>query len=231
LPIKRYTSKIVDFFFPRSCVGCGKGGDFICARCRNSLPYLPDSVCIRCGKPISGYDVCPSCRSSQASINGIRSLFRFDGVIRKAIHAFKYSHVKALADPFAELLYSYLLAHPLEGNVLVPVPLHPDRLRARGYNQSALLARRLGIYSNLPVIENCLIRVKNSIPQVQTTKSEERVQNVAGAFICRDRRLQGKYVILIDDVCTTGSTLDACAVALKKSGISSIWGITLAREI
>ncbi len=69
------------------------------------------------------------------------------------------------------------------------------------------------------------------MPQVQTTNSEERIQNVAGAFVCRDRRLQGKYVILVDDVCTTGSTLDACAAALKEGGIPSIWGITLAREI
>ena len=231
MPIKRYTSKIVDFFFPRSCVGCGKGGDFICARCRSNLPYLPDSVCTKCGKPISGYDVCPSCKSSRVTIDGIRSVFRFDGVIRKAIHVFKYSHVKALVDPFAELLYTYLLAHPLQGAILVPVPLHRDRLKARGYNQSALVARKLGIYMNFPVSEDCLIRIKNSIPQVQTMNGEERTRNVADAFNCRDGRLQGKYVILVDDVCTTGSTLDACAVALKKSGVSSVWGITIAREI
>ncbi len=231
MPIKRFTSKIVDFFFPKYCIGCGKIGDFICARCREKLPYIPDSICQQCGRPISGYDICPSCTGKQPAINGVRSVFRFDGIIKKAVHSLKYNQLTALADPLSTCVYSYLVSHPQRGDVIVPVPLHPDRLKERGYNQSELLAKKLGEYLDIPVIENCLIRTKNTVPQVQTSGAEERAHNVNGVFACRDSRLDGKYVILVDDVCTTGSTLEACAVALKKSNVSSVWGITVAREI
>jgi len=158
-------------------------------------------------------------------------VFRFDGVIQKAIHIFKYSQVTAIADLLAVYLSTYLITHPVRADILVPVPLHPDRHKERGYNQSALLTKKLSYYSQIPLIENCLVRTKNTIPQVQTSTAEDRAINVSGAFACRDRRLEGKYVILVDDVCTTGSTLDACAVALKNNNVSSIWGITIAREI
>ncbi|MEW6034100.1 MAG: phosphoribosyltransferase family protein [Chloroflexota bacterium] len=110
------------------------------------------------------------------------------------------------------------------------VPLHPRRLRERGYNQSSLLARGLGQATGLPVDKGTLLRLRDTPPQARTASAEERLQNVVGAFSCRDRLLQGKRVLLIDDVCTSGATLDACATALKRMGASSVWGLTLARE-
>jgi predicted amidophosphoribosyltransferase len=104
-------------------------------------------------------------------------------------------------------------------------------LRERGYNQSSLLARELGKLINLPVIEDCLVRIKQAQPQVRTSNIEERRKNVATAFACRDDRINGKQVILIDDVCTSGATLESCAAALKSKGATSVWGLTLAREI
>ena len=158
-------------------------------------------------------------------------MFRFDGVVRKAIHQLKYRDLKAVAPCLAELLADYLGSHPLPGEALVCVPLHPRRLRERGYNQSGLLARELGKRVGLPVIEDCLIRVRQAQPQVRAVDAEERRRNVVDAFACRDDRVTGKQIILLDDVCTSGATLEACASALKNKGAASVWGLTLAREI
>jgi ComF family protein len=151
--------------------------------------------------------------------------------VRKSIHELKYRGLKAISPCLAELLADYLKENCLPGEALVSVPLHPRRLRERGYNQSVLLAGELGKQIGLPVIEGCLIRVKQAQPQVRAVDVEERRRNVADAFVCGDERVSDKQIILIDDVCTSGATLESCAAALKRSGATSVWGLTLAREI
>jgi ComF family protein len=125
----------------------------------------------------------------------------------------------------------YLQDNPVHGEVLVPVPLHSRRLRERGYNQSNLLAQELGKLIDIPVIDGSLRRIKDSLPQARTTTIDERRENVEEAFACQDKELKAKNIILVDDVCTSGATLEACAVALKAGGAISVWGFTLAREI
>jgi len=229
--VAKLKGRIVDFLFPRWCVGCGKEGEFICPSCRRSLPRVMPPLCPRCGKPRPSGTLCPTCVSWQAEIDGIRSPFRFDGVMRQAIHQLKYRNLRALAEPLAKLLNDYLATNPIPGEVLVPVPLHQKRLRERGYNQSSLLAKELGKLTNLPVVDDCLIRQRHAPPQARSSTVEERRHNVAGAFVCRDHRLQDKQVLLIDDVATSGATLDAGAAALKAAGATSVWGLVLAREI
>jgi len=151
--------------------------------------------------------------------------------MRQAIHQLKYGNLRALAKPLAKLLRDYLIENPVSEEVLVPVPLHQKRLRERGYNQSSLLARELGKLINLPVVDDCLIRQRHAPPQARTANIEERRSNVANAFTCRDHRLRDKNVLLIDDVCTSGTTLDACASVLKTAGAISVWGLVLTREI
>ena len=222
---------MVDSFFPRRCVGCGRLGGFLCPECLGKLPRLSPPLCPNCGRPQASGIVCPDCWQRQTEIDGIRSLFRFDEIIRKAIHQLKYRNLKAISPGLAELLADYLRSNPLPGEVLICVPLHSRRLRERGYNQSNLLARELGERIDLPVIDNCLIRVKQAQPQVRAVDVEERRRNVADAFVCRDERVSGRQIILVDDVCTSGATLESCAVALKNKGATSVWGLTLAREI
>jgi competence protein ComFC len=229
--VAKLKGRIVDFLFPRWCVGCGREGEFICPSCRRSLPRVMPPLCPRCGKPRPSGTLCPTCVSWQAEIDGIRSPFRFDGVMRQAIHQLKYRNLRALAEPLAKLLNDYLATNPIPGEVLVPVPLHQKRLRERGYNQSRLLAKELGKLTNLPVVDDCLIRQRHAPPQARSSTVEERRRNVAGAFVCRDHRLQDKQVLLIDDVSTSGATLDAGAAALKAARATSVWGLVLAREI
>ncbi|MFC1989521.1 ComF family protein [Chloroflexota bacterium] len=151
--------------------------------------------------------------------------------MRQAIHQLKYRHLRSLAATLAQLLNDYLINNPVPGNVLVPVPLHRKRLRERGYNQSSLLATELSKLNNLAVVGDCLVRQRYASPQARASNVDERQRNVAGAFACCDHRLRGKQVLLIDDVSTSGVTLDACAAALTADGATSVWGLVLAREI
>jgi ComF family protein len=151
--------------------------------------------------------------------------------MRQAIHQLKYRNLRALAVTLSQLLKDYLVANPIPVEALVPVPLHPKRLRERGYNQSSLLARELGKLTGLAVVDDCLIRQRTAPAQARSASVEERRRNVAEAFICRDHRLRERQVLLIDDVATSGATLDACAAALKASGAASVWGLAVAREI
>jgi competence protein ComFC len=221
----------VDSFFPRRCVGCGRLGAFICRECLKKLPRLLPPLCPHCGKPQASGIICPDCRRRQTEIDGISSPFRFDEVIRKAIYELKYRNLKAISSCLAELLADHIRSNQLDGEALAYVPLHPRRLRERGYNQSRLLARELSKRIDLPVVEDSLIRVKQAQPQVRARDVQERRRNVVDAFVCRDEKVSGRQLILIDDVCTSGATLESCAVALKSKGVASVWGLTLAREI
>ncbi|MFQ5826404.1 MAG: double zinc ribbon domain-containing protein [Dehalococcoidia bacterium] len=221
----------LDLLFPRWCVGCGREGELLCASCQASLPLLTGPLCPKCGQPLIHALDCLPCQEWPLAIDSIRSPFRFEGVIRKAIHQFKYQGLKALAQPLAELLDENWRARPSACDVVVPVPLHPRRQRQRGYNHAGLLARKLEGLIGLPVVEGCLLRRRDTAPQARTAGAEERRANVAEVFLCRDQRLEGKRILLIDDVCTTGATLDACARALRSAGAASVWGLTLAREI
>jgi ComF family protein len=170
------------------------------------------------------------CINHPLTIDGIRSVFLYQGTVRQAILQLKYKHLKTVAAPLAGLLLEFLSSHPMKGEVLMPVPLHPRRLRERGYNQSSLLAQELSKLTGAPLVEDTLIRVRDAVPQARTKSALERRQNVKDAFACK-QGLEGKQILLIDDVCTTGATLDACATALKSAGASSVRGLTVAREI
>ena len=175
--------------------------------------------------------VCPSCIKWNAEIDAIRSPYRFNGTIREAVHQLKYRNIRVLAEPMSRLLYNYIYYNPIPGDTLVPVPLHAKRLKERGYNQSSLIAHNLGKLSELPVVDNCLVRTRHIQPQARTANVDERRENVEGAFSCLTDELRGKQVILIDDVSTSGATMNACAHALKEAGASTVWGLVVAREI
>ena len=221
----------LDLIFPKWCVGCGKRGDFICLDCARHLPRIYGPLCPQCGRPQTSDMLCPGCVSRTLTIDGIRAPFRFEGTIRQAVYDIKYRNIRALSKPLSGLLHDYLLSDKLPADVLVPVPLHPKRLKERGYNQSALLARDLSKYGGLPVVNDLLIRAKYTTPQAKTSSIGERLRNVAGAFACNGPAFRGVSVLLIDDVATSGATLNAAAAALKSAGAATVWGLALAREI
>jgi len=154
----------------------------------------------------------------------------FDGVLQKAIHHFKYLNVRGLAKPLGDLLLAQMNDPAPPVDVIVPVPLHRQRERERGYNQAALLARRLAQRTGLPLAEHALRRTRQTPPQVGLS-APERWANVAGAFACGSPDLSTRHPLLVDDVCTTGATLSACARALRAGGAETVWAVTLARPI
>ena len=160
-------------------------------------------------------------------MRGVRSAAGFDGWLRPAILSFKYQEERARSDHLGEVL-----AGVLDGlgpiDALVPVPLHPTRLRQRGYNQSVLLACRAGNASGVPMLD-VLERLRPT-PQQVGLGSEERQANVAGAFAAR-AAVGGARLVVIDDVVTTGSTISACAVALARAGALEVRAASLAREL
>ncbi len=230
LLVRRAGELVSDLLFPQRCISCGKEGRLICHNCMGKLPRITAPVYDACDRSQPGDATRPTYSPGEMTIDGICSPFRFDGAIREAVHQLKYRNVRALARPLANLLYDYLVRNPLPADVLVPVALHRQRLRERGYNQSGLLARELGRLAGLPVVEGCLVRQRYTAAQARTSNVAERQQNMVSAFTCRDDCLRGKHVLLIDDVCTSGATLDSCAAALKLGGAASVWGLTLARE-
>lgn len=229
--IGRLTHAVLDLVFPIRCVGCQSQGKLFCASCTQDLPVLHPPFCLRCAQPgQEGY--CPGCSPAYPQapvIDGIRAPYIMEGVIRKAIHEFKYRSVFAVAPELGKLLATYVESNPIPADVIVPVPLHPRRLRSRGYNQAGLLAQQLGKLSGIPVEEGMLVRTKDTPPQARSINQQRRHSNVSDSFRCVEKA-SGKAILLVDDVVTTGSTMSACAVALKHCGAGSVWGLSLARE-
>jgi ComF family protein len=128
-------------------------------------------------------------------------------------------------------MLEYLKEHHLSFDIIIPVPIHKRRLRERGYNQSLLLAKKLSHMTRLPVVEGSLIRTKNTPHQASSDSVEQRRENIRNAFKCSSPDISGKRILLIDDVCTSGATLNSCATSLKAAGAESVWGFTLAKEI
>jgi len=227
--MKKLADSALDLLFPLNCLGCGKGGRFLCAPCVEGLPRLTPPYCPACSFP--GFSkICDSCRAAPLAVDAIRTPFLYteDSLIQKAVIDFKYHDKRAMAPELGGLLASYLASNPMPGDVIIPVPSHPRRLRSRGFNQAALLGRELGKLTGLPVNEKLLARTKNAPPQVRMTSRQERLGNVAESFACASD-VSGQAVLLVDDVATTGATMSACAKALKDAGASLVWGLALAR--
>ncbi len=222
---------LMDLVFPPRCVGCGRAGMWLCPDCLAIVKPIPPPICRICGDRVFGAEICPTCRETPPAIDGIRSVTLHQGPVRKAIHGFKYRRQRDLAPILGSLLADYLILNPLPGDLLVPVPLHPDRQRQRGYNQSILLAHALAGAppgSGLTVNETALRRIRATASQTKLDR-HQRKQNVAGAFACADGAVTGQRVLLIDDVCTTGATLEACSVACRQAGAASVWALTVTR--
>jgi ComF family protein len=156
----------------------------------------------------------------------------YEGLLRKAIHSFKYDKKSMLANPLGKLLSEYgsRLLNKEEYNLIIPVPLHPQRLRQRGFNQSLMLAKKISEAWHVKVCAECLKRIKWTIPQTMLPVNERQI-NVKGAFSCSDSAVRGKKVLLVDDVYTSGSTVNECAKVLKKHGVLQVDVLILARTI
>ena len=219
---------LLDALYPLECAGCGGSGKIVCDRCAEDLPLLTPPHCRVCAAE-SDVGLCRVCAQLGRRFDGVRAPYRYDGSIRQAILALKYGGIKAAAPQLGEMLADYLDAHPLEGELLTPVPMHAGRRRERGYNQAELLARRVAERSGIPYHGGLLARTRRVDPQAGMSSAASRTENVADSVaVSHHSDLRGRGIILVDDVATTGNTLDACAGALKEAGAASVWCLTLA---
>lgn len=227
---------LLDFLFPKRCVQCKKFGSYICANCLAFIQFTDSMDCLLCNRPAIDGLTHPRCITKYA-IDGTFPSIVYKGVVKKLVYAFKYPpYLTSLEPHLSDLLYEGLVQKEAFYNViskksiLVPIPLHAKKIRKRGYNQSMLLALSLGKRLEIPVM-NCLLRTKETKTQVGFSK-EERLKNIKGAFSLNPKCITeiGKYeqVFLVDDVVTSGATLKEAASVLKKAGVKSVYGITLA---
>lgn len=219
---------IVDAVFPKQCAGCGRRGFWLCDDCRATVLPIHAHGCTRCGVP--RLEGSCSCRSVHPAIERAISPYPYAGWVAAAIRHLKYENEFARADHLGqELVDAVRQLEPIDG--LVPVPLHPRKLRARGYNQSELLAQSVSAALGVPLTP-MIQRTRHTTAQM-TLGADERRRNVAHAFafLGDARPTPGGRYVLIDDVRTTGSTLGACAEALVAGGVEHVLVATLAVDL
>jgi ComF family protein len=226
--------RTLDLLFPPRCASCRKGGSVLCSTCLRQCEPITPPMCLRCGIPLPALGLCHSCKLYPPGLSGLRAAYLYQDVIKECIHALKYKGNRRLAGPLGALLARAYRDYDLRADMIVPVPLHSERQRLRGYNHARLLAEVCAASVRAPLRDDVLIRTRNTAAQAQLTASERR-QNVEGAFCCLpawgDGGLYGYSILLIDDVCTTKSTLEACAAPLFAAGAASVWALVLARRV
>jgi competence protein ComFC len=220
-------SSVVDAAFPRRCAGCAKRGSWVCSDCEASFGSFEPPWCRRCGTPVSTQPCL--CRTIPSELNQFRALGPHSGWLQQAIHALKYGEETARARHLGGLLRPVVTTlDPWDW--VVPVPLHIGRQRERGFNQAEMLAQ-FAVEDKAKILPALVRRIRATPHQVGLDAASRR-QNLLGAFAATEPELTiGKRIVLIDDVMTTGSTLQQCALVLIEAGAASVSAVTLAAGI
>lgn len=223
----------IDALFPPRCAICGeivdKKGN-ICEACGLKVRYIVSPFCMICGKALDSEEreLCQDCnRKSHEFRRGVAA-FAYTKELKASMYQFKYNNKREYASFYAGSLAA-LKGHIIKSwqpEVLMPVPLHRKRYKKRGYNQAALIARELGNLLGIPVDEHSLVRTVNTAPQ-KTLDDKQRAKNIKNAFQVRNNIVQYKKAVLVDDIYTTGATLDACAAVLKRAGVQQVYFVSV----
>lgn len=230
-------SKIFNFLeliYPRRCPVCECileiGGNKICKTCKQKLPYIKEPKCKKCGKSIEGEEVeyCYDCSRHQHEYEQGVAVFEYDDQIKASIYRFKYKNKREYADFYVqEIIRCY--GDKIKNwnpDVLIPIPLHKSKYKKRGFNQAEIVAKKIGKKLQIPVANKVLIRQKKTMPQKELS-TKERQNNVKRAFKIVDNKVKLQVVVLIDDIYTTGSTIDAATRVLKESGVYKVYCISI----
>ena len=239
-----FIKDIINFILPPRCLLCGKVLDEdkgLCDDCISQIEFLNQAICCRCGHPLldvseksSDKLICGNCLKSKNHIpfRMLRSAYVYDDFSKKLILDLKFYDKTDLAPLLAKMMYvagKDIFASNID--LIIPVPLHYTRLIRRRYNQSALLAKELGKLTNIKVDYKTFIKRRKTKPQVDCS-GKERLTNVKNSFYVKDfDKIKGKRILLVDDVLTTGSTLNECAKAIKQAKPKSIDGLTVSRAV
>jgi competence protein ComFC len=240
--IVKIKNLLLDLILPKLCLVCDQEGSYLCPDCLTTIPLIDKFTCPICQKVSLYGQTCENCQKSSYLAGVISALDYKNPLIKQAIHLFKYRYITELAQPLANLLIKEIKnSHFLSNNfaeskdnfLVIPIPLHRKKFLKRGFNQSELLAKHLTDEFKLTLKTDILSKIKNTHSQTDL-KEKERKLNIKDAFELKNKKelkeLKGKTVFLIDDVFTTGATLNEAAKILKKAGAQEVWGITLAKD-
>lgn len=216
--------------FPPKCICCRelleRQERYVCRACFAELPYLREPVCLKCGKEIEDEEkeYCYDCENRPRSYIKGFPLFRYRGGIKESLYRFKYEGKKSYGKYYAtEIVKKYgRIFNDLGINILVPVPVHKSRLKKRGYNQAGVLCEEIGKILDIPMNNHILIRQHNTAPQ-KKLDNVEREKNLFNAFIPESKIVQYKSALIVDDIYTTGATVEACTRALHETGIEDVY--------
>lgn len=220
--------EILDWLYPPHCGGCGTNGSRWCLVCHSRIVRIENNFCPRCGQIQRSSDICSRCFTQPPVISGVRSFAVFEGPLRNALHRLKYSRDLALAEALSRYLLELFNNVNWEIDCILPVPLSRERYQQRGYNQAALLAYPLALATGLSYQPNGIKKVRDTATQVGLS-FEQRHSNVSGAFYADREIVQTKKVLIIDDVMTSGATIESCASAIMRAGAVQVYGMTLAQ--
>lgn len=231
---------ILDCLFPVYCLGCGRflksaTKSYLCPDCQNKIPVNSGVFCPLCFKRLAGANIrrCPhSDKKSSLDFLGVAASYE-NPLIRELIHKYKYGFAKEISWTLAKILIHYLeksFPDDLKNYCLIAIPLHRQRLNWRGFNQSEELAKILSRKFFIPLNQDCLIRQKNTANQAEIKNPEERKNNLENAFALKNQKtIENKNIVILDDVFTSGATMEAAAAALKSGGAKKIIGLVIAK--
>lgn len=212
---------------PINCLYCGGvklPGDYeLCSECIGAIEFIKQPCCVKCGKPVTvGVTYCGNCTGQMFSFERAVPVAIYRGWLKDAINALKFRGQMDLAKPLARMIAGRVAAAGLAFDMIVPVPMHRDRLQLRGYNHADLLAGYIGEFLGIPTCPRALKRHVDTVPQ-RTLKRSERERNLINVFVVKERELvKSKRVLLVDDIFTTGFTAEGCSAALLEGGAQSV---------
>jgi len=220
----------LDWLFPPVCGGCGNPGTRWCRECQKKVQVINDPVCDACGLPQAYSGLCKRCQQKRPSFQHLRSWAVFENPVQAALHRLKYRRDIGLGEALSSQLAGFVDQLGWSIDMLIPIPLGKKRLRERGYNQVAMVSRPLSIQLGLDYCPNALWRARETRSQVGLS-AKERQENVQNAFLADGKVVNGRSILLMDDVSTTGATLSAAAEALYASGAHTVYAATVARAL
>lgn len=238
--MRSFTNKIKNFFlelfFPKNCLGCKQPGTYLCRDCFNKIPLTGNNACFFCEKITGKGQICLNCKK-EVYLSKVISATEYKNLLaRELIRAFKYHYVQELSEPLAQLLINQLEISGFEFKnsdfLIVPIPLHRHRLKYRGFNQAELIAEKISGKFNLNIETDILKRKNLSTPQAKIKDEEKRKLNLQNVFSINPEKIgkiKDKIILLVDDVVTTGATMNEAAKIFKESGAKEIWALTIAK--
>ncbi len=233
--------QIINLIYPASCQACGKKtsscNQHLCEGCLKKIKKRVPPFCIKCGRQIPGgpelKERCNDCKNSNPYYDRALSAFHYGGILKKLVYSFKYKKITSLAKEFSDLIEAFMKDYTMgrDADLVLPIPMHPFRLMRREINPSHILARDLAKKLGIPYSDKILKKTKNTYPQSRL-KRKQRIDNIKGSFSLNKNAVHSirvKNILLVDDIFTTGSTMNECARVLKEAGSGYVEVMTLAR--